>query len=365
MPEARFAPALLRASCTRPRSTSASSAQVVVLPFVAETSTQPRGSRAARRRGASGAERREHAARQGRAAAAAARARCERRRPGRGECEPHHRRVPSTRASLRCAAGRRHARVDTAYTRPRLQRVRDARRGRRRDAVVEGSRYSQIAGIDPERLDAFRAGIRKRYSDEQILARAARERGAPGPLAHDARVRGRRGDDRAPADRDRALRLLERGQAPRGPRAAPLRDPRGAARPAARAGRGARPHADGARPRDAARLDALQVALLAHLRLAHERAARGRLRRAGRRGAARPRDRAGRLPGRAQRPPAEVRRLGRGAPLGSEHAHRVAGLPHVRGAPRCLVDVPVPGPRAARQPGRRGRARRHARRRTQ
>jgi Homing endonuclease associated repeat len=36
--------------------------------------------------------------------------------------------------------------------------------------VVEGSRYSQIAGIDPERLDAFRAGIRKRYSDEQILA---------------------------------------------------------------------------------------------------------------------------------------------------------------------------------------------------
>ena len=38
MPEARLAPALLRASCTRPRRTSASSAQVVVLPFVAETS---------------------------------------------------------------------------------------------------------------------------------------------------------------------------------------------------------------------------------------------------------------------------------------------------------------------------------------
>jgi hypothetical protein len=34
---------------------------------------------------------------------------------------------------------------------------------------LEGSRYSQIAGIDPDRLDAFRAGIRKRYSDEQIL----------------------------------------------------------------------------------------------------------------------------------------------------------------------------------------------------
>ena len=36
--------------------------------------------------------------------------------------------------------------------------------------MVEDSRYSQIAGIDQERLDAFRAGIRKRYSDEQILA---------------------------------------------------------------------------------------------------------------------------------------------------------------------------------------------------
>ena len=35
--------------------------------------------------------------------------------------------------------------------------------------MVEGSRYSRIAGIDPDRLDAFRAGIRKRYSDEQIL----------------------------------------------------------------------------------------------------------------------------------------------------------------------------------------------------
>ena len=44
--------------------------------------------------------------------------------------------------------------------------------------MVEGSRYSQIAGIDPERLDAFRAGIRKRYSDEQILTelRASAER---------------------------------------------------------------------------------------------------------------------------------------------------------------------------------------------
>src|SRR4029077_9721774 len=73
-------------------------------------------------------------------------------------------RVQSMSAVSRPPAGR------SAYTRPRLHCVRYARRGQTKGRVVEGSRYSQIAGIDPERLDAFRAGIRKRYSDEQILA---------------------------------------------------------------------------------------------------------------------------------------------------------------------------------------------------
>ncbi len=39
-------------------------------------------------------------------------------------------------------------------------------------------------------------------------------------------------------------------------------------------------------------------------------------------------------------------------------AHRVAGLPDVRLAPRRLGDVPVPRPRAARRPGSRGALRR-------
>jgi Homing endonuclease associated repeat len=33
----------------------------------------------------------------------------------------------------------------------------------------ETAKYPQIAGIDPARLAAFRAGLRKRYSDEQII----------------------------------------------------------------------------------------------------------------------------------------------------------------------------------------------------
>jgi hypothetical protein len=32
------------------------------------------------------------------------------------------------------------------------------------------ARYARIASIDPERLEAFRSGLRRRYSDEQILA---------------------------------------------------------------------------------------------------------------------------------------------------------------------------------------------------
>ena len=86
-------------------------------------------------------------------------------------------------------------------------------------------------------------------------------------------------------------------------------------------------------------LDALEVALLAHVRLAHERAARGGLRRA--RWARSASTRAieqGVYLRNPQWPAAEVRRLGGGAAVGSEHAHRVAGLPHVRGAAGRLVD---------------------------
>ena len=42
---------------------------------------------------------------------------------------------------------------------------------------------------------------------------------------------------------------------------------------------------------------------------------------------------------------AALRRLGRRAPRGRRDADRVAGLPHVRLAPRRVGDVPVPRPR--------------------
>src|SRR5206468_5327290 len=48
-PETRFAPELLCASRTRGRRISATIAVVVVLPLVAETRTEPRGRRSARR----------------------------------------------------------------------------------------------------------------------------------------------------------------------------------------------------------------------------------------------------------------------------------------------------------------------------
>src|SRR5262245_55989723 len=37
-------------------------------------------------------------------------------------------------------------------------------------SAQRGGRYPQIANIDPERLAAFQADLRKRYSDDQILA---------------------------------------------------------------------------------------------------------------------------------------------------------------------------------------------------
>ena len=194
MPEARLAPALLRAQLRPARAcTSASSAHVVVLPFVAETTTQPRGRRAGEAPRRVRGERGQHAARA---------ASCRRRGRVARDANAVARAaasaslitaaVPSTRAVYE-ARGRQTLvrgceRVYSPAVAPRPTR---SVCGRGRDEVVEGSRYSQIAGIDPERLDAFRAGIRKRYSDEQILVGAARERRAPRPLAHDARVRGR------------------------------------------------------------------------------------------------------------------------------------------------------------------------------
>ena len=122
----------------------------------------------------------------------------------------------------------------------------------------------------------------------------------------------RPGGDDAPADRDRALRYVECRQARGRARAAALCDARGARRRCCAGSATSSGGSPTARDLDdAPRHDAVEVALLAHVRLALERAARGGLRRRGGGGAARARDRAGRRARTAARPAAEVRRLGR------------------------------------------------------
>ena len=94
------------------------------------------------------------------------------------------------------------------------------------------------------------------------VCRAAR------PLADDARVRGRPGHGRSPADGHRALRQLERCETRGRPRSATLRHAGGTGRPPPRTGGGPRSRADRQGSRRATRVDALEVALLAHLRFA-------------------------------------------------------------------------------------------------
>src|SRR5439155_14334028 len=98
--------------------------------------------------------------------------------------------------------------------------------------------------------------------------RAPRVRRTARALADDEGVRRRPTGDGAPADRDRPLRDVERRQARGRARAAPVRDARGAPVAAAPARRGAGGDADRTRHRRATRADALEIALLAHLRLA-------------------------------------------------------------------------------------------------
>ena len=86
-PETRFAPELLCATRTRGRRISATIAAVVVLPFVAETSTEPCGRRAASRSIAPGIELPEQLPRQRRAAAAPGEARERARGAQRGGLE--------------------------------------------------------------------------------------------------------------------------------------------------------------------------------------------------------------------------------------------------------------------------------------
>ena len=168
-------------------------------------------------------------------------------------------------------------------------------------------------GSIASQLEAFQAGMRKRYSDEQILEelKACAERLGRSPTMREFEADPR--DHGAPADGDRALPVVEPRQAPGRPGAAPVRHARGAAAAAARPGRRAGPRAHRQGHRGAQGLDAVEVALLAHLRVAQQRAQGGRVRRAGGGGAAGARDRPGRRPGRPRRAAAQVRGLGAGA----------------------------------------------------
>ena len=262
---------------------------------------------------------------------------------------------------------RRRARADPAAREPRARATaRAARRRRFVDAAARAAAcvlsrialpflawpasraYRAVAKIDPDALASFQAGIRKRYSRRADPRRAARVRGAARPLADDARVRGRPGDERAPADGDRALRQLERREARGRARPAPVRDARGAASGCC---------ASWARSSAARRRPGPRRAPRARCRRSRStgtRSARSTnalreagLRRAGGGGAARARGRAGRRARAAARPAAEVRRLGarraRRTPtlLTEWQVYRMFDV-----APRRVVDVPVPGPRA-------------------
>ncbi len=163
-----------RPSCSTPgdtadRGSRASIALVVVFPFVAETSAAPEGSRAA-------------------SASIAARVDLPEQLPGQGRAAA----APGEHATVARRGGRRTSRRSGAFPwRPSLAQSRCGavllwgtckyRRLIYSDCICPGP----VAGTQPSpgstrRLSrSFSAGIRRRYSDEQILDRAACERGAP------------------------------------------------------------------------------------------------------------------------------------------------------------------------------------------
>ena len=173
--------------------------------------------------------------------------------------------------------------------------------------------FRAVAEIDSEALAAFQAGIRKRYTDDQILAELA---AAARRLGRTPTMREFAADPETDVHPQTVIEHFGSWNAAK--RAAGLVPRRFATRP--ELVRLLRELGDelGRVPTardldDAPRLDAVEVALLAHVRLAHDGAARGRLRRAGGGGAARAGRHAGRGAGARARAAAEVHRLGRGA----------------------------------------------------
>ena len=196
--------------------------------------------------------------------------------------------------------------------------------------------------IDEAALAAFRAGLRRRYTDEDILEELRQA------AAGSAALR-RCGSSRRTSRRRCTRRPSSSTSAPGTPRSAPpglyprrfltrdellehLREPR----------RGARAYADRARPRGAPARPAVGLALRAHVRLARRTRCARRGSRSSGRGAAGAGDRAGRRAGTEARPAPEDGRLEGCAPRRQRAPLRVAGLPAARRAAGSVDRVPVP-----------------------
>ena len=176
-------------------------------------------------------------------------------------------------------------------------------------------RKPEAGDIDPEALADFRLKLRRRYSDEELLEEL---RGCANRLGRSPTMRDLVGDAHArvhPQTRGRALRLVERGQAPGRAAGAPVRDARGAGRAASRPRRRARAAAHRPRSRVPAWPRPFEVARLAYVRIVlrrrfARRASTSRRATSGRRGRL---TRASSVARELGRLPA-LHRLGRGAP---------------------------------------------------
>ncbi len=173
--------------------------------------------------------------------------------------------------------------------------------------------YRAVTRVDPKALAEFRAGIRKRYTDEQILDQlrdCAKDLGRSPTMREFERHDGTTVHPQTVIERFGSWNAAKReaGLVPRR-----FATKAGALALPAAARRSDRPRADVQGHRRASRARALEVAVLAHVRIVDERAAGGRVRRTRGRGTAGPRNRPGRDDGPAARPAAEVRRLEPGA----------------------------------------------------
>src|SRR5581483_3779321 len=158
-PETRFAPELLCATRARGRRISASIPLVVVFPFVAETSTEPWERRRASRSIAAGSS-------------------FQRSFPGSVVPPPRPASRESAPAALTAAASTARGNGGRMCENLASLALTCGLSGLLYHSCMARKPYRAIANIDPDALAEFRSGIRRRYTDEQILdaLRASAER---------------------------------------------------------------------------------------------------------------------------------------------------------------------------------------------